>query len=130
MDTQVEESSVPFSKKDRLFSSIAARMLFFVLFLADILWAFYAFARLVLMSVIYTATGFKSDWVKDRCDNAYTSLRRSLVCGVCLFIALFSPAFGILIGCTYFLTYDPAGIEEVVPASLQAQFQDFFKPGG
>jgi len=127
MDKIVEAVDAPFSKKDRLFSSLAARALFFVLLLADLLWALYAFSRLVLMSVVYAATAFKSDWVKDRCDNAYTALRRSLVCAVCLFIALFSPAFGILIGCTYFLTYDPAGIEEVVPTSLQSQFQEFFK---
>jgi hypothetical protein len=60
--------------------------------------------------------------------KAWVSLRRSLVCGVSLFIALFNPAFGIMIACTYFLMYDKSGIEEVVPSSLQSQFKEFF-PG-
>ena len=62
-------------------------------------------------------------------SHAWVSLRRSLVCGVSLFIALFSPAFGIMIACTYFLMYDKSGIEEVVPSSLQSQFKEFFPKG-
>ena len=62
-------------------------------------------------------------------DSAWVSLRRSLVCGVSLLIALFSPAFGIMIACTYFLMYDKSGIEEVVPSSLQSQFKEFLPKG-
>jgi hypothetical protein len=36
-----------------------------------------------------------------------------------------------MIACTYFVMYDKEGIEEVVPASLQEQFKEFFQtPAG
>ena len=54
-------------------------------------------------------------------------MRRALVCGLSLLIAICSPAFGIMVACTYFLMYDKEGIEEVVPASLQDQFTSFFE---
>ncbi|MBI3236532.1 MAG: hypothetical protein HYZ48_02320 [Chlamydiales bacterium] len=60
-------------------------------------------------------------------QRMWLTVKRSLVCGLSLFITLFSPAFGIMIACTYFLMYDKTGIEEVVPASLQSQFKEFFK---
>ncbi len=59
--------------------------------------------------------------------KAWLSIKRSLACGLALLAAIFSPAFGIMIACTYFLMYDKSGIEEIVPVSLQDQFRDFFK---
>jgi len=32
-----------------------------------------------------------------------------------------------MIACTYFMMYDKKGIQEVVPRSLQEQFQEFLK---
>jgi len=57
----------------------------------------------------------------------WLNLKRAGICGVALVIALFSPSLGIMIACTYFLMYDKAGIQEVVPTSLQDQFKDFLK---
>ena len=57
----------------------------------------------------------------------WIALRRAAVCGVALTVTLFSPALGIMIACTYFLMYDKTGIQEVVPTSLQQQFEEFLK---
>ena len=114
------------SKRDRFVSSLTARLFFFLLLSGDILWTIYCLVVLVIGLIGMLATGGKRVAFKNVRDNALISLRRSLVCGVSLFIALFSPAFGIMIACTYFLMYDKSGIEEVVPSSLQTQFKEFF----
>jgi hypothetical protein len=121
-----EAFQVKTKKRDRLFSALAARFFFLLLFAGDLLWTCYAFTlfSFSLMGMMFTAG--KSHYFKTLGENAWVSLRRSLICGVSLFIALFSPAFGIMIACTYFLMYDKAGIEEVVPSSLQSQFKEFF----
>src|SRR5579871_3823162 len=113
-------------KRSRFFSSLAARLFFLLLLAGDFLWAGYSLLLFLFGAVGQLVTGSKVCYFKDVRENAWISLRRSLVCGVCLFIALFSPAFGILVACTYFLMYDKSGIEEVVPASLQSQFKEFF----
>ncbi|MES2345676.1 MAG: hypothetical protein V4494_07060 [Chlamydiota bacterium] len=115
------------SKRDRFFSSSAARLFFLFLLVADALWAVYNVLFLMTLGIISLATGFKFQKVKAFLPKTWISFKRSLVCGVALMIALISPSFGILIACTYFLTYDPSGIEEVVPSSLRAQFKEFFQ---
>lgn len=112
------------SARDRLISTIAARLFFLLLFLADMLWTCYALLLFVFSTIGRAVT--MGRYFKNLQARAWVSLRRSLVCGVSLFIALFSPAFGIMIACTYFLMYDKSGIEEVVPSSLQSQFKEFF----
>lgn len=114
------------SNRDRFFSSLTARLFFLLLLLADILWFFYAATLFCISSVLMLATGFKVDLFKNLNARMWLTIKRSLVCGLSLFITLFSPAFGIMIACTYFLMYDKTGIEEVVPASLQSQFKEFF----
>ncbi len=114
------------SKRDRFVSSLTARLFFLLLLCGDILWTIYCLFILAIGLIGILATGGKRVVFKNVRDNALISLRRSLVCGVSLFIATFSPAFGIMIACTYFLMYDKSGIEEVVPSSLQAQFKEFF----
>jgi hypothetical protein len=59
--------------------------------------------------------------------TSWLSLKRALVCGLSLFISLFSTGLGVMIACTYFVMYDKEGIEKCVPSSLQNHFQDFFK---
>ncbi len=108
-----------------LFSCIAARLFFLLLFLADLFWCLYSCA-------IFCVTGalslvFRAPLVRKAAKKAWISVKRSLVCGLALLVALFSPAFGIMVACTYFLMYDKAGMEEVVPSSLQAQFKDLFR---
>lgn len=106
-------------EKGRLFSALAARFFFVLLLVADLIWTCYALTRF-----LFALLG--GPYLKKLRERAWVSLRRSLVCGVSLFIATFHPAFGIMIACTYFLMYDKTGIEEVVPSSLQSQFKEFF----
>ena len=123
---KAEEEEV-YSKRDRFFSTLVARLFFFLLLVADIAWIVYAGVLFSLSLLGYILSCFKVPFFKETAGSFWVSVKRSLVCGVSLFLALFSPAFGIMIACTYFLMYDKAGIEEVVPASLQAQFKEFFK---
>jgi hypothetical protein len=111
--------------RDRLLSALAARFFFLLLLVGDLLWALYGFILFSLSLIGMVVTGGKARYFKTLGENTWVSLRRSLVCGVSLFIALFSPAFGMMIACTYFLMYDRSGIEEVVPSSLQSQFKEF-----
>jgi hypothetical protein len=57
--------------------------------------------------------------------ETWLSFKRSLVCAIALFVAIFAPALGIMFSCMYFLMYDKSGVDEVVPASLRDQFKDF-----
>jgi hypothetical protein len=124
------ESSAAFhvktKKRDQFFSALCARFFFLLLLIGDLLWTCYALVLFSSSLIGMILTSGKSHYFKTLRENAWISLRRSLVCGVALLIALFSPAFGIMIACTYFLMYDKSGIEEVVPSSLQSQFKEFF----
>ncbi len=115
----------PAPSSNSLFSAIAARLFFFLLLLADVLWMCYALLLLLVTVVGALLTMFRVKGFIEMRANAVLTIKRSLICGVSLFIALFSPAFGIMIACTYFLMYDRVGIEEIVPASLQSQFKEF-----
>lgn len=115
------------SAKSSLFSSLAARLFFFLLLIGDLLWLAYGFIVFLFSIIAVLITRGKAPFCIELRNNAFLTLKRSLVCAISLLVALFSPAFGILIACTYFLMYDPKGIEEVVPSSLQAQFKEFFK---
>jgi hypothetical protein len=117
----------PFTTKDRLFSSLTTRILFLLLFFADIAWAGYAVVLYCLGIALTFATLFQWRLPKRIVRKQWMNLKRSGVCGVSLFVSLFSPALGIMIACTYFLMYDKDGIQEVVPTSLQEQFQEFLK---
>lgn len=112
--------------RDRFFSSLAARLFFMLLLGGNFLWTCYALVRLSFSLTGRLLTADKATFFTSISEKAWVSLRRSLVCGVSLFLALFSPAFGIMIACTYFLMYDKSGIEDVIPSSLQSQFKEFF----
>ncbi len=113
--------------KGRFFSSLTTRLLFFVLLLGDIVWAAYSFAMISIGGPLHLLTGCKVPFLQRFCKNRWIGFKRSGICGLSLLIALFSPALGIMIACTYFLMYDKTGIQEVVPKSLQDQFQEFMK---
>lgn len=113
----------PDAPKDRFFSSMTARVLFFLLFLGDLIWFTWSLVKMTIYIPLYFLSLGKVRLVK----KGWQSLKRSGVCGLSLLIALFSPALGIMVACTYFLMYDKSGIEEVVPRSLHDQFQDFIK---
>ncbi len=113
--------------KSHFFSTLVTRLCFFLLLLADLAWLIYSGAMLVCTSVLLLLTGCKNESLQKHTYKFFLSFRRSAVCGLSLFVGLFSPPFGIMVACTYFLMYDKKGMEEVVPAPLQAQFKDIFK---
>lgn len=124
---EAEEPVVIAPAKNRFFSSVAARLFFFLLLLGDLLWMTYGIVLLLGSAIGALITRSKVPLCIELRQNAWLTVKRSLVCAISLFVALFSPAFGIMIACTYFLMYDPQGIEEIVPSSLQSQFKEFFK---
>lgn len=125
-ESEMNETLQPkVNRRGQIFSAIAARLFFVLLAVADLLWICYAFILLTFSLVGFSCTGGKAPYFKALSEKAWVTLRRSLVCGVSLLIALFNPAFGIMIACTYFLMYDKTGIEEVIPTSLQSQFKEF-----
>lgn len=114
------------SKKDRFFSSLAARFFFLLLLVADVFWGVYVILSLALITTLHLITLRKFSLLQRLLLKFFLSFKRFLVCGLSLFVALFTPALGIMFACTYFLMYDKEGIEEVVPSSLQSQFKEFF----
>lgn len=125
-DEQPEEHCESEQKpRDRFLSTLFARLFFFLLLLGDLFWTAYALF-LFLFSTLGSALTFrKVRYFTHLKETAWISLRRALVCGISLFLALFSPAFGIMVACSYFLMYDKSGIEEVIPSSLKSQFKEF-----
>jgi hypothetical protein len=113
-------------RRDRFFSGLTARLLFLLLLIADLAWGLYALFFFFMLNVAALVTFWKVQAFKDVAACYWLSLKRASVCGISLFLALFSPGFGIMIACTYFLMYDKEGLEEVVPSSLQTQFKEFF----
>jgi hypothetical protein len=120
-----EDLQLKANRWDPIFSTLAARLFFLLLVVADLLWLCYALVQMAFAVAGFLATRGKVPYFKNLSEKAWVTLRRSLVCAVSLMIALFSPTFGIMIACTYFLMYDKTGIEEVVPSSLQSQFKEF-----
>ncbi|GAB4186659.1 MAG: hypothetical protein Tsb0015_04670 [Simkaniaceae bacterium] len=116
------------SRKDRFFSSLAARLFFLLLLFADMLWGVYSVIQFLLFLTLNIFTGFNISRLQCRLKKSLISIRRFVVCALALFIAIFSPSLGILFSCMYFMMYDKEGIEEVVPESLRSQFQEIF-PG-
>lgn len=117
------------SKKNEggsFFSRVAARFFFFLLLCADILWMVYSLCSLAVKLVIWCALAFRLNPLKKSVKRTYLSLKRSLVCCIALFVALFSPALGIMFSYMYFLMYDKEGVDEIVPSSLKEQFDEMF----
>ncbi len=125
---KVDENFIPSSnsKKEQLFSALAARFFFFVLLCADVAWGVYSFCILSSKLLMFLLTFCQSSFLKKSCAKSYLSAKRSIVCGIALVIAIFSPALGIMFGCMYFLMYDKNGVNEVVPSSLRDQFKEIF----
>src|SRR5689334_3663272 len=122
-----EVQVVSSTAKDRFFSSMTTRVLFFLLLVGDAAWLLWTFTKLAVVIPLFLILLAKPRRLKQAIENSWLSLKRAGMCGVSLLIALFSPALGIMVACTYFLMYDKAGIQDVVPRSLQDQFQDFLK---
>lgn len=114
------------TKKDHIFSALAARFFFFLLLIADLLWGSYALVLFTLKLSLHILTLCQFQGVKVSVGKSWLSIKRSLVCAIALFIAIFSPALGIMFSCMYFLMYDKSGVDEVVPSSLRDQFKELF----
>ncbi len=112
--------------RDQIFSAIAARFFFALLLIADIAWAIYSSALLVIKLAVALLLLFKVEAVNRTLSRTWLNFRRSLVCSIALTVAIFTPALGIMFACMYFLMYDKEGVEEVVPLSLREQFKDLF----
>lgn len=121
----IEEASKQSGRS--LFSTVMTRFCFLLLMIADLSWLVYNTALLIIGLVAYLITGARHLFFKKILRKFWLHFIRSLACGLSLFVGLFSPPFGIMIACTYFLMYDKAGMEEVVPVALQSQFKDVFK---
>ncbi len=115
-------------EKGHLFATIAARLFFFILLLTAIVWGGYTIALFLLCLPFNLLTGFKVYKLKTFFLRRYLNIKRAGISAVALIVALFSPALGTMIACSYFLMYDKKGIEEIVPTVLQDQFQEFFHP--
>lgn len=113
--------------RGRFFSCLTARLFFLILFVGDLFWAVYSVCVLLISALITMVSFSRLTFFKNLLSKSWVSIKRALVCGLSLLVALFSPAFGIMIACTYFLMYDKAGMEEIVPTSIQSQFNELFK---
>lgn len=113
-------------EKGSFFSALAARLFFFVLLLADIIWGIYSAIALIVKAILMMVTFHKIESLKESFGRTFLSFKRSLVCAIALVVALFSPALGIMFSCMYFLMYDKNGVDEIVPSSLKDQFRDIF----
>lgn len=107
-------------------SAFAARLFFFVLLLADLLWVCWTVGMLFLKSVALCLTLGRSDVMRQKVKSGWLNFKRGVVSGLALVVALFSPALGIMFSCMYFLMYDRQGVDEIVPSSLREQFKDIF----
>lgn len=119
--------TIPSSTSTTFFAAAAARFFFFILLVVDIVWGHFSLilgtALLVLNSLsLFCVPKFRR-WLRRYCLH----IRRSFICGIALFIALFSPSLGMVYACVYFLMHDPKGMKEVVPSILQEQFQEIFE---
>lgn len=114
-------------EKSSLVSSILSRLFFAALLALDFGWAIYALVLLTCGTLGRVVTLSRIECFSRWQNKGWIALKRSLVCALALVAAICSPAFGIMIACTYFLMYDRNGIEEIIPGSLQDQFRDFFK---
>lgn len=115
------------SKKERFFSSLTARLLFFLLLIGDLVWVAYAVTLFVCFFTLHLVTWFKLPLFGQLAAKQWLAIKRAAICAIALLVSLFSPALGIMVACTYFLMYDKTGIQEVIPSSLQEQFQEFMK---
>lgn len=115
-------------EKGHLFSTIAARLFFFILLCTDVVWGCLTVGFLLLSLPLNILTGFKIHKLKKYFLRRFLNLKRAGISAVALIVALFSPALGTMIACSYFLMYDRKGVEEFVPSVLQDQFQEFFTP--
>lgn len=104
------------------FSCLYTRLCILCFLGLDALWLTFLVGKVVLYGVLQIGCLGSSSSLQEGLIKGCTSIRRSLVCGLCLLISFLSPALGIMVGCAYFLMYDKSGVEEIVPSVLKKQF--------
>ncbi len=105
---------------------VASRVFFAFLLILNFFWLVSALFMWVVSYLLMVISFFSSLGVKKIYTKFSLNLRRSAVCFLALFIAIFNPSLGIMFCCLYFMMYDKMGIEEIVPSSLREQFKEFF----
>jgi hypothetical protein len=125
---RIEESYLASSgeSKGQIFSALAARFFFFLLLVVDVMWGIWNVCSFSVKMLLCLATLGRVVFLRKALAKSWLNLKRSIVCFIALFVAIFSPALGIMFSCMYFLMYDRSGVDEVVPASLRDQFRDLF----
>jgi hypothetical protein len=128
---RIDESYLATSQesKGQFFSALAARFFFFLLLIADLIWGIWNVCLFSVKMALCLLTFGQVSFLTKTLAKSWLSLKRSIVCFIALFVAIFSPALGIMFSCMYFLMYDRSGVDEVVPASLRDQFRDLFPLG-
>ena len=114
----------PSSKKDAFLSAFFARMFFLCLLIVDTLWGALSITLFSLKLSVNVLTLFRSKRLVKSLRKSFLAVKRAVVCFVALFIAIISPALGIMFSCMYFLMYDKNGVEEIVPSSLKGHFKE------
>lgn len=114
-------------QRSGLFASFITRLTFTFLLAADLIWLVYTIGQIIVVGALHCAFLGKKLRLHRAFSRAFLSLRRALVCAISLIIGLFCPSFGMMVACTYFMMYDKAGVEEVIPGPLQTQFRELFQ---
>src|SRR5689334_23142393 len=86
--TTISECEPTLKKRVQIFSSLATRLFFLLLLLADVLWIGYALIRMGIALIGIGVSGGKVGYFKTLAEKGWIYVRRSLVCGVSLLIAL------------------------------------------
>lgn len=121
-----EEEKKSFFSKDAFLSSLCVRLFFLVLLFCSLVWFAYVLCKTFVYLTLQLCFWGSFNALNFKLSKSWLSLKRSFICCIALVLALLSPSLGIMIVCAYFLMYDKAGVEEVVPSSLREQFKDLF----
>ncbi|MES2200570.1 MAG: hypothetical protein V4489_10455 [Chlamydiota bacterium] len=121
-ESEVTVKSVTFLRS--FFSFIYTRLCILFLLALDVIWFVFLLCKMTIYGCVQLVFMGSSTALRTRLVKSCASIKRSLVCGLCLLISLFSPALGIMFGCAYFLMYDKTGVEDVVPNVLREQFNE------
>lgn len=111
-------------EKSSFFSVLNTRFFFLLLLIADFVWLVLLLCKISLCGFLQILCMGSSSVLQRALLKSWIALKRAVVCGLSLCVSFFSPSFGMMIGCAYFLMYDKRGIEEVIPKSLQEQFKE------
>jgi predicted PurR-regulated permease PerM len=125
-DVSIKKETLIFTPKSFSFSSSLMTRLF-SLFLLSIclIWTLFAVTAFCISFMLNTVSAFLVPILKRGIKRRFSNVRRSVLCTFCLMIALVSPSFGMMVGCSYFLMHDKEGIDQVIPRSLRGYFKQF-----